>query len=593
MNNYHVKQECTDNDFGECSLPRQTTSNPPYPSEVHPPPPYHRGYPYYPSPASFYPDYTSDNTSRNYPCRPISYPSISSTFYGRHDFYPQQASKRSIESFYPPVQNFKVPRMCERPSPMNASIKVENDRGTPNSTSESKETPTLAPLQTTTLPQLLQLHQQQHQQMLRHETIFKPVPLPPTSNPNILPQSNGALPPGVNPLDSNITLWQFLLELLTTGEHTNLIQWTNNDGEFKLLDAEGVARLWGARKGKMHMNYDKLSRALRYYYDKNIIKKVIGQKFVYRFVTQPESANNDVILYAMNRSQQGGFNESMAEFANVLRQNSTTSSSTAPTPSEPSLPLSVANNTSTPSPVNSSCSPGSVGSSSGVSSAGTITSNMSEAHFGANNTVASSTAMSSSPSTSHLSRPASSGSTSTSTLDGKSNSSTVTTNSRKRKSNAISNGETNEGHHNGHKIAFSIPCSSAHEEGMGTAGVLNGSNRNSSTSSNPGSSSLSRRSRPQPLDLTNINDLSSSMNNLMAAAAASATSPFLQQSPAYLYHTLYNALAATHSPMAGMISPMAQYIAALSAANSPIGWKWTTMNFGRICLYMLYVMCCA
>ncbi|XP_063219142.1 ETS translocation variant 3-like [Bacillus rossius redtenbacheri] len=36
------------------------------------------------------------------------------------------------------------------------------------------------------------------------------------------------------------------------------------------------------------MNYDKLSRALRYYYDKNIIKKVLGQKFVYRFVSFPE-----------------------------------------------------------------------------------------------------------------------------------------------------------------------------------------------------------------------------------------------------------------------------------------------------------------
>ncbi|XP_032365094.1 ETS domain-containing protein Elk-1 [Etheostoma spectabile] len=36
------------------------------------------------------------------------------------------------------------------------------------------------------------------------------------------------------------------------------------------------------------MNYDKLSRALRYYYDKNIIKKVSGQKFVYRFVGQPD-----------------------------------------------------------------------------------------------------------------------------------------------------------------------------------------------------------------------------------------------------------------------------------------------------------------
>ncbi|XP_045912318.1 ETS domain-containing protein Elk-1 isoform X1 [Micropterus dolomieu] len=36
------------------------------------------------------------------------------------------------------------------------------------------------------------------------------------------------------------------------------------------------------------MNYDKLSRALRYYYDKNIIKKVSGQKFVYKFVGQPD-----------------------------------------------------------------------------------------------------------------------------------------------------------------------------------------------------------------------------------------------------------------------------------------------------------------
>jgi len=36
------------------------------------------------------------------------------------------------------------------------------------------------------------------------------------------------------------------------------------------------------------MNYDKLSRAIRYYYDKNIIRKVMGQKFMYRFVSFPE-----------------------------------------------------------------------------------------------------------------------------------------------------------------------------------------------------------------------------------------------------------------------------------------------------------------
>lgn len=34
--------------------------------------------------------------------------------------------------------------------------------------------------------------------------------------------------------ETNITLWQFLLELLTSNEHSDLIQWTNKDGEFKV-----------------------------------------------------------------------------------------------------------------------------------------------------------------------------------------------------------------------------------------------------------------------------------------------------------------------------------------------------------------------
>ena len=32
------------------------------------------------------------------------------------------------------------------------------------------------------------------------------------------------------------------------------------------------------------MNYEKLSRGLRYYYDKNIIQKTEGKRYVYRFV---------------------------------------------------------------------------------------------------------------------------------------------------------------------------------------------------------------------------------------------------------------------------------------------------------------------
>ncbi|XP_036376054.1 ETS domain-containing protein Elk-3 isoform X2 [Megalops cyprinoides] len=105
-------------------------------------------------------------------------------------------------------------------------------------------------------------------------------------------------------MESAITLWQFLLQLLLDQNHKHLICWTSNDGEFKLLKSEEVAKLWGLRKNKTNMNYDKLSRALRYYYDKNIIKKVIGQKFVYKFVSFPDILKMDP--QAVELGQDGG-----------------------------------------------------------------------------------------------------------------------------------------------------------------------------------------------------------------------------------------------------------------------------------------------
>ena len=86
-----------------------------------------------------------------------------------------------------------------------------------------------------------------------------------------------------------IQLWQFLLELLTDRECQNCISWTGREWEFKLIDPEEVARRWGSRKNKPKMNYEKLSRGLRYYYDKNIIHKVPGKRYVYRFVCDLES----------------------------------------------------------------------------------------------------------------------------------------------------------------------------------------------------------------------------------------------------------------------------------------------------------------
>lgn len=70
-----------------------------------------------------------------------------------------------------------------------------------------------------------------------------------------------------------------------SNKYKHMIRWTNKKGEFVLVQAESVAKLWGLKKDRNHrMNYDKLSRALRYYYQKNIIQKVHGHKFVYQFI---------------------------------------------------------------------------------------------------------------------------------------------------------------------------------------------------------------------------------------------------------------------------------------------------------------------
>ncbi|KAL3112735.1 hypothetical protein niasHT_019709 [Heterodera trifolii] len=81
--------------------------------------------------------------------------------------------------------------------------------------------------------------------------------------------------------NGQIQLWQFLLELLSTGDSS--ITWEGTKGEFKLLKPDEVAKKWGERKSKPNMNYDKLSRALRYYYDKQFMSKVHGKRYTYKF----------------------------------------------------------------------------------------------------------------------------------------------------------------------------------------------------------------------------------------------------------------------------------------------------------------------
>ncbi|KAK5649204.1 hypothetical protein RI129_000233 [Pyrocoelia pectoralis] len=91
----------------------------------------------------------------------------------------------------------------------------------------------------------------------------------------------------------SLQLWQFLVALLDTPDASaGCIAWTGRGMEFKLIEPEEVARRWGAQKNRPAMNYDKLSRSLRYYYEKGIMQKVAGERYVYKFVCDPDALFN-------------------------------------------------------------------------------------------------------------------------------------------------------------------------------------------------------------------------------------------------------------------------------------------------------------
>ncbi|XP_004629775.1 ETS translocation variant 3-like protein [Octodon degus] len=93
-----------------------------------------------------------------------------------------------------------------------------------------------------------------------------------------------AYKPESSPGSRQIQLWHFILELLQKEEFRHVIAWQQGEfGEFVIKDPDEVARLWGRRKCKPQMNYDKLSRALRYYYNKRILHKTRGKRFTYKF----------------------------------------------------------------------------------------------------------------------------------------------------------------------------------------------------------------------------------------------------------------------------------------------------------------------
>lgn len=109
---------------------------------------------------------------------------------------------------------------------------------------------------------------------------------PPVSNSG--PTKNGEETEA--PSTNGRLLWDFLQQLLNDAgqRYTSYIQWKNKEtGVFKIVDPAGLARLWGIQKNHLSMNYDKMSRALRYYYRVNILRKVQGERHCYQFLRNP------------------------------------------------------------------------------------------------------------------------------------------------------------------------------------------------------------------------------------------------------------------------------------------------------------------
>lgn len=82
---------------------------------------------------------------------------------------------------------------------------------------------------------------------------------------------------------TQLQLWQFLLELLLVSPNAHLIQWTDAEFEFQINKPTEVAQLWGKCTNNPSMNYEKLARGLRYYYQKGIMNKVSGRKLTFKY----------------------------------------------------------------------------------------------------------------------------------------------------------------------------------------------------------------------------------------------------------------------------------------------------------------------
>ena len=88
--------------------------------------------------------------------------------------------------------------------------------------------------------------------------------------------------PTPNVPKAKITLW--MTRLLESPAHNpRVVKWEDkSEGTFRIVDQRELSRLWGVAKRNPGMDYDKFSRAMRYYYKRGELV-IVRKKLIYQF----------------------------------------------------------------------------------------------------------------------------------------------------------------------------------------------------------------------------------------------------------------------------------------------------------------------
>ncbi|XP_065355377.1 ets DNA-binding protein pokkuri [Calliphora vicina] len=161
-----------------------------------------------------------------------------------------------------------------------------------------------------------------------------------TDNRYMQPVKREFFPENTEPNTNGRLLWDFLQQLLNdrNQKYSDLIAWKCRDtGVFKIVDPAGLAKLWGIQKNHLSMNYDKMSRALRYYYRVNILRKVQGERHCYQFLRNPTELKNikniSLLRQSVNQNNANNSNNANNNNSNNLAGNQTNASAITASPS--------------------------------------------------------------------------------------------------------------------------------------------------------------------------------------------------------------------------------------------------------------------